>query len=363
MANRIPVGVLGATGTVGQNFIRLLEDHPWFEVAYVAASPQSAGKTMAEAVAGRWHMNTPLSSRVGKLVVEDASNIKAAKGRCALLFSAVDLDKKLIAALELEYGAAGFAVVSNNSAHRATADVPMVIPEVNPEHLDVIAAQRQARGWTTGCLAVKSNCSIQSYMTPIWALMKAGYKPRRIILSTLQAVSGAGYPGVPSLDIVDNIIPFISGEEDKSEVEPLKVFGRVENGVILPNRSITISAHCNRVPVVDGHTACVSLEFDGAKPKLEEIVPLWRAFRSVPQELGLPMAPKQPIIYTDEANRPQPRKDRDLDKAMAVTVGRLRPCNVFDIRFVGLHHNTVRGAAGGAILTAELMKARGLVVA
>jgi len=361
MATRIPVGILGATGMVGQNFIRLLENHPWFEVTYVAASPSSAGKTFAQAVAGRWHMTTPLPAAIGKLVVEDASNVAAAKGRCALMFSAVDLDKKAIAALEVAYAAAGFAVVSNNSAHRGTPDVPMIIPEVNPEHLDVIAAQRQARGWTTGCLAVKSNCSIQSYMTPIWALMQAGYQPKRIILSTMQAVSGAGYPGVPSLDIVDNIIPYIGGEEEKSEIEPLKVFGRVANGVIVPNADIKISAHCNRVAVIDGHTACVSLEFAGAKPKLEDIVPIWRAFTAVPQSLELPMAPKQPIIYTDEANRPQPRKDRDLDKAMAVTVGRLRACNVFDIRFVGLHHNTVRGASGGAILTAELMKARGLI--
>ena len=361
MANRIPVGVLGATGMVGQNFIRLLENHPWFEVVYVAASPQSAGKTFAEAVKGRWHMNTPLPANVARLMVEDAGNVKAAQGKCALVFSAVDLDKKAIAALELDYAAAGFAVVSNNSAHRGTPDVPMVIPEVNPEHLDVIRCQRQARGWTTGCLVVKSNCSIQSYMTPVWALIRAGFAPKRMILSTLQAVSGAGYPGVPSLDIVDNIIPYIGGEEEKSELEPLKIFGRLENGVIVNNSAITISAHCNRVPVIDGHTACVSLEFAGAKPKLEEIVPLWRAFRAVPQELDLPMAPRNPILYTDEPNRPQPRKDRDLDKAMAVTVGRLRKCNVFDIRFVGLHHNTVRGAAGGAILTAELMKAKGFI--
>lgn len=361
MAKRIPVGVLGATGMVGQNFIRLLEGHPWFEVTYVAASPQSAGKSYAEAVKGRWHMSTPLPAAVGRLVVTDASDVAAAAGKCAVVFSAVDLDKKAIAALELAYAAAGFAVVSNNSAHRATADVPMVIPEVNPAHLEVIHDQRRARGWTSGCLAVKSNCSIQSYMTPIWALMQAGFAPRRVILSTLQATSGAGYPGVASLDIVDNIIPYIGGEEEKSEIEPLKIFGRVANGVIVSNSDITISAHCNRVPVVDGHTACVSLEFAGAKPSLEDIVPLWRAFRGVPQELGLPLAPQQPIIYNDEPNRPQPRKDRDLDKAMAVVVGRLRKCNVFDIRFVGLHHNTVRGAAGGAILTAELMKVKGFI--
>ncbi len=361
MANRIPVGVLGATGMVGQNYIRLLENHPWFEVTYVAASPQSAGKTFAEAVKGRWHMSTPIPERVAKLMVTDASDVQAAVGKCALLFSAVELDKKVIGTVEMAYAAAGFAVVSNNSAHRATPDVPMIIPEVNPEHLAVLHHQRRTRGFTTGCLVVKSNCSIQSYMTPIWALMKAGFKPRRIILSTLQATSGAGYPGVASLDIVDNIIPYIGGEEEKSEIEPLKVFGRVEQGVIVNNSTLVISAHCNRVPVVDGHTACLSLEFEGAKPKLEDIVPLWRSFRAEPQELDLPLAPRQPIIYSDEPNRPQPRKDRDADKAMAVTVGRLRKCNVFDIRFVGLHHNTVRGAAGGAILTAELMKAKGFI--
>lgn len=361
MAPRMNVGVIGATGMVGQNYLRLLANHPWFTVNYVAASPQSAGKTYAQAVAGRWHMNGDIPDAVQQLVVGDASDVAAAQGKCDLIFSAVSLDKKAVTALELAYATAGFPVVSNNSAHRATPDVPMVIPEINPGHLDVIADQRRARGWTTGCIAVKSNCSIQSYMTPVWALWQAGYKPRTMIISTLQALSGAGHPGVASLDIQDNIVPLIKGEEEKTEIEPLKIFGRVEGGAIVNDASIAISAHCNRVAVVDGHTACVSLQFDGAAPALDEVVRIWRQFRAAPQELDLPMAPQRPIICRDEADRPQPRKDRDADKGMAVTVGRLRPCNVFDIRFVGLHHNTVRGAAGGAILTAELMKARGVI--
>jgi aspartate-semialdehyde dehydrogenase len=359
MSQRIQVGVLGATGMVGQNYIRLLENHPWLEIAYLAASPQSAGKKYRDAVAGRWQMNTPIPPAIANLVVGDANDPTAAKGRCAVVFSAVELDKQQISALEIAYASQGFAVVSNNSAHRFTADVPMIIPEINPGHLEVINAQRANRGWRNGCIVVKSNCSIQSYMTPLWALMQAGYRPSRIVLSTLQAVSGAGYPGVPSLDMVDNVVPFIKGEEEKSELEPLKIFGRVENGAIVNDASIAIAAHCNRVPVVHGHTACLSVEFASAKPSLDEVVSLWRNFRALPQELQLPLAPLQPIIYSEEPNRPQPQKDRDVDKAMAVTVGRLRKCPVFDIRFVGLHHNTVRGAAGGAILTAELMKAQG----
>jgi aspartate-semialdehyde dehydrogenase len=267
------------------------------------------------------------------------------------------MEKAAVAALELEYAAQGFAVVSNNSAHRHTPDVPMIIPEINPHHLEIIPAQRKNRGWSQGLIAVKSNCSIQSYMAPVYALIKAGCHVNKIILTTLQALSGAGYPGPAAIDLVDNIIPFIGGEEEKSEIEPLKILGRVEKNAIVNATWIDISAHCNRVPVTDGHTACVSLEFKGVKPDLKEIANIWQNFSGVPQELNLPSAPKKPIIFKTEPNRPQPRKDRDLDKAMAVTVGRLRPCNVFDIRFIGLHHNTIRGAAGGAILTAELLKA------
>ncbi len=355
---KMKVGIIGATGVVGQNYITLLAQHPWFEISYVAASPGSANKPYEEAVAGRWHMQTPIPEKVRCLTVGDANNVSEANGACQLIFSAVEMDKAMVAELELRYAENGFAVVSNNSAHRHTDDVPMIIPEINPHHLDVIPAQRQKRGWDKGLIVVKSNCSIQSYMAPLYAIIKAGYNVEKIILTTLQSLSGAGYPGPAGIDLIDNIIPYIGGEEEKSEIEPLKILGRVENGIIVSNDSIDISAHCNRVPVTDGHTACVSMAFGEKKPDLKEIAIILNSFSALPQELDLPFAPKQPIIVKEEPNRPQPRKDRDLDKAMAVTVGRLRHCNVFDARFVGLHHNTIRGAAGGAILTAELLKAR-----
>jgi aspartate-semialdehyde dehydrogenase len=345
MDKRIKVGVIGATGMVGQNYLKLLANHPWFEVVYLAASPQSAGKKYAEAVAGRWHMNTDLPEKYRDIVVEDASNVAKAAGKCSVVFSAVEMDKKAILALEEEYAAKGFAVVSNNSAHRSTEDVPLMIPEINYSHFDVIPQQRQKRGWKQGLLVVKPNCSIQSYMLPIYALIKAGY----------------GYPGPASIDMIDNVLPSLASEEDKSEVEPSKILGRVEGGKIVSDKSIKISAHCNRVPVSDGHIACVSLQFAGKKPSLDEIIGVWRNFTSQPQELKLPTAPVPPIIYRDEPDRPQPRTDRDAGNGMAVTVGRLRPCHVFDIRFVGLHHNTNRGAAGGAILTAELLVAKGYI--
>jgi aspartate-semialdehyde dehydrogenase len=250
-------------------------------------------------------------------------------------------------------------VVSNNSAHRHTPDVPVLIPEINPGHLEIIPLQQKNRGWSRGFVVVKPNCSVQSYMAPIHALREAGFPVARAIVATLQAVSGAGYPGHASIDMTDNIIPFINGEEEKSEVEPLKIFGTIEDGQFVEDGSIRISAHCNRVPVIDGHLACVSLEFASRKPSLAEIREIWLAYRSVPQELGLPFAPDRPILVREENNRPQPRKDRDADKGMAVSVGRLRSCNVFDCRFVGLSHNTVRGAAGGGILNAELLKAKG----
>lgn len=356
--SKIKVGVIGATGMVGQNYLRLLADHPWFEVTYVAASPRSAGKTYEEAVAGRWLMTDPLPGQFKNLIVGDAGDIEGAKGKCSVIFSAVSLDKEEVKKLELAYAAAGFAVISNNSAHRHTDNVPMLIPEVNHAHADIIPAQRKYYGWDTGLLAVKPNCSLQSYVTPIHALREKGYQVDRLIITTLQAISGAGYPGVPSYDMLDNIVPYIGGEEEKSEEEPLKIFGTIEDGKFVYDRSIKISAHCNRVPVVDGHIACVSMGFKGDKPELHEIVEIWENFRSLPQELDLPSAPSQPIIVRYEADRPQPRRDRDMDKGMAVSVGRLRECKVFDYRFVGLSHNTVRGAAGGAILMAELLVAK-----
>ncbi|MGE5839717.1 MAG: aspartate-semialdehyde dehydrogenase [Deltaproteobacteria bacterium] len=361
MSKRIHVGVIGATGVVGQNYIRLLNGHPWFEVAHVSASPRSAGKSYREAVAGRWHMVTEIPCNVGDLVVEDAGNVEAALGKCSVIFSAVDMEKGAVRKVEMDYASKGFVVVSNNSAHRSTEDVPILIPEINYGHCDIIPAQQRHYGWSRGLIVVKPNCSIQSYMIPIHALMQKGYKVARMIVTTLQGLSGAGYPGPSSLDIVDNILPYIGGEEEKSESEPRKVLGKVSGTRIVPDESISISAHCTRVPVVDGHSACISIEFAGAKPSLDELKAIWNSYRSVPQELDLPSAPRNPIIVREEMDRPQPRKDRDAENGMAVVVGRLRPCKVFDCRFVGLSHNTIRGAAGGAILMAELLKAKGYI--
>jgi len=264
--SKIKVGVLGATGMVGQNYVRLLENHPWFEVSFVAASPSSAGKKYSEAVSGRWHMPVPVPDAVKGLMVEDASQVAKAVGKCAFVFSALEMDKQAVQNLECEYAAHDIAVVSNASAHRWTEDVPMLIPEINPDHLAAVETQRRNRGWQKGFIVVKPNCSLQSYLTPVYALMQAGYEVRRMILATMQAVSGAGYPGVASMDIVDNVIPFIGGEEEKSEKEPLKILGRIEGGKFVNDASLVISAHCNRVPVVDGHTACVSIEFGPKKP-------------------------------------------------------------------------------------------------
>jgi aspartate-semialdehyde dehydrogenase len=356
---KIAVGVIGATGMVGQNYLRLLEGHPWFEVTHVAASAGSAGKYYKEAVANRWLMPTPIPEAVRNLTVQDANSIVDVEKKCRLVFSAVSMEKSAVTRFELDYAEKGLAVVSNNSAHRGTPDVPMIIPEINGNHLEVIDQQRQTRGWDKGLLAVKSNCSVQSYMTPVYALIAAGYPVSRMIITTLQGLSGAGYPGPSALDLVDNTIPYIKAEEKKSEIEPLKLLGKVDGATIINADAPKIAAHCNRVPVIDGHTACVSLAFDGSRPDLEETKQIWEQFTGLPQELKLPLAPLPPILYCSENDRPQPRKDRDRGQGMAVTVGRLRPCNVFDIRFVGLHHNTVRGAAGGAILTAELLKAKG----
>ncbi|MBI2832452.1 MAG: aspartate-semialdehyde dehydrogenase [Chloroflexi bacterium] len=361
MEKKLKVGVIGATGMIGQHYLRLLSNHPWFEVAYLAASPSSAGKKYSDAVAGRWHMREAIPEKFRNIVVEDAGNVAKAAGKCSLVFSAVEMDKQAILSLEAEYASNGFAVVSNNSAHRGSEDVPVLIPEINPEHLDVIPEQQKKRGWSKGFIVVKPNCSIQSYMLPIYALIKAGYPIEKMVVATLQALSGAGYPGPSAIDLVDNTLPYIGGEEEKSEIEPRKILGKLKNGKFVPDESIRISAHCNRVPVTDGHTACCSIQFAGKKPEMSEVIGIWKNFTALPQELKLPFAPIPPIIYREEDNRPQPQKDRDTGNGMAVTVGRLRKCNVFDYRFIGLHHNTVRGAAGGSILTAELLKAKGLL--
>lgn len=358
---KIKTGIIGATGMVGQTFIRLLENHPWFDVTYLAASESSAGKKYSDAVKGRWHMPCDIPSYAKNLMVHDASNYDEAIGKCTMLFTAVSLDKEQVKVMESTYAAKGFAVVSANSAYRLAPDVPVLIPEINHEHINIIPLQQKNHGWDKGFIAVKPNCSVQSYMIPMHALIAKGYKIKRMILTTLQAISGAGYPGPSTYDLLDNIIPLIKGEEEKSEVEPQRIFGTYQNGAIVSNTDIKISAHCTRVPVIDGHTACVSVEFDGKKPTEQEILDCWNNYQSVPRELGLPSAPENTIIYRDEADRPQPRKDRDNGNGMSVTVGRLRPCNVFDYRFVGLSHNTVRGAAGGAVLMAELLTAKGFI--
>jgi aspartate-semialdehyde dehydrogenase len=359
MADKIPVGIIGATGMVGQQYVRLLQHHPWFEVVYLAASPKSAGKKYSDALSGRWHGEVDIPRQAGVMIVEDAIDAARAASRCRIVFSAVDMKKEEIAALEETYASRGLAVVSNNSAHRWTPDVPIIIPEINADHLECIELQRKVRHWAAGCIVVKSNCSIQSYMIPLFALIKAGYPVETMFVATLQALSGAGYPGPSAFDMVDNVIPFISGEEEKSEMEPLKILGIISESGVEKAEKPRICAHCNRVPVLHGHTACVSLGFSRKTPPLSEIESLWSSFKAQPQTLELPSAPKQPIVVRSEPNRPQPRIDRDAEQSMAVTVGRLRKCPILDIRFVGLHHNTVRGAAGGCVLTAELMKAKG----
>jgi len=327
---KISVGVLGATGMVGQNYIALLGSHPWFQVRYAAASRRSAGMKYAEAVAGRWQLAEACDPGAGKLAVEDAGDVERAaaaraKGKCAFVFSALEMGKDETRALEEAYAAAGIPVISNSSAHRWTPDVPVLIPEINPHHADVIPAQREARGWERGFIAAKPNCSIQSYMIPLHALVQAGYLAKRLVVTTMQAVSGAGYPGVSSLDMIDNVVPYIAGEEEKSEMEPLKIFGVAMSGKIKNAIMPKISACCNRVPVIDGHMACVNLQFGAKKPSIGEIKKIWAEFRGLPQEQKFPSAPQQPIIYLEEEDRPQPRRDRCLGRAMSVAIGRLRP--------------------------------------
>ncbi|MCQ2578313.1 MAG: aspartate-semialdehyde dehydrogenase [Treponema sp.] len=359
---KINVGVLGATGMVGQRYIKLLEDHPWFKVTYVAASPRSAGKAYKDAVSSRWLIGANIPADVADLIVEDANDASKAIGKCKFVFSALEMDKDAIKALEAAYAAEGIPVVSNASANRWTEDVPMLVPEINYSHLDVIAEQKKHHGWDKGFIAVKPNCSLQTYMMPLHALIMAGYPVKRMIVTTLQATSGAGYPGVPSFDMIDNIVPYIGGEEEKTEKECLKILGTVKDGKIENATLPKVSSTCTRVPVIDGHTACVSLEFDlpdDKKPSLEDIERVWTSYSSVPQELKLPSAPEHAIVVRHEENRPQPRRDRETEKGMACVIGRLRPCNVFDIKFVALSHNTKRGAALGGILNAELLKAKG----
>ena len=353
---KMKVGVVGATGMVGQRFLTLLEDHPYFEVTALAASARSAGKTYEEAVGARWKMKTPMPEKYKSMKVIDAAEIEAMGKLCSFVFCAVDMKKDEIKALEEAYARAEIPVVSNNSANRWTPDVPMVIPEINDAHLEVIAAQRKRLGTKRGFIAVKPNCSIQSYVPALTPLLK--FEPYEIVATTYQAISGAGKTFKEWPEMIDSIIPYIGGEEEKSEQEPLRVWGKVENGEIVKADEPKITTQCIRVPVSDGHTAAVFVKFR-KKPTKEEILKAWAEFSGKPQALGLPHAPEQFITYFEEDNRPQAALDRDIYGGMGVTVGRLREDSIYDYKFVGLSHNTLRGAAGGAVLIAELLYREG----
>lgn len=351
------VGVIGATGMVGQRFVSLLENHPWFKVSVLAASPRSAGKTYSEAVGARWAMATPMPQNMKSVVVLDAeADVKKIAGMVDFVFCAVDMKKDEIKALEERYARAECPVMSNNSAHRHTPDVPMIIPEVNPEHADIIPAQRGRLGTKRGFIAVKSNCSIQSYVPALHPL--AGFGITRVLACTYQAISGAGKTFETWPEMVDNVIPFIGGEEQKSELEPLKVWGKVEGDKIVDAASPSITTQCIRVPASDGHMAAVFASFE-QKPTLEQIKEKWFSFAGEPQNLNLPSAPAQFLRYFEEDNRPQTKLDRMLENGMGVSIGRLRPDTQYDVKFVSLSHNTIRGAAGGAVLMAELLAAKG----
>ncbi|HAB61975.1 MAG TPA: aspartate-semialdehyde dehydrogenase [Lachnospiraceae bacterium] len=360
MSSKLRVGILGATGMVGQRFISLLENHPWFEVVAVAASPRSAGKSYEEAVGDRWKMTTPMPEAVKKLVVLNVNEVEEVSSKVDFVFSAVDMTKDEIKAIEEAYAKTETPVVSNNSAHRWTPDVPMVVPELNPEHLEVIADQRKRLGTTKGFIVVKPNCSIQSYTPALHALKEFG--PKVVVATTYQAISGAGKTFKDWPEMVGNIIPFIGGEEEKSEQEPLRIWGKVEDGKIVKAAGPVITTQCIRVPVLNGHTAAVFVSFD-KKPTKDQMIEAWRNFKGLPQELELPSAPKQFIQYCEEENRPQINIDVDYENGMGVSIGRLREDTVYDYKFVGLSHNTVRGAAGGAVLIAELLKAQGYITA
>jgi len=353
---KLKVGVIGATGMVGQRFLLLLENHPYFEVAVLAASARSAGQSYEKAVGERWKMSVPMPEKYKNMIVKDASDIDSVKPYVSFVFCAVDMKKPDILALEEAYAKAEIPVVSNNSANRWTPDVPMVIPEINDSHLEVIEHQRKRLGTKRGFIAVKPNCSIQSYVPALTPLLK--YKPTQIVATTYQAISGAGKTFKEWPEMIDNVIPYIGGEEEKSEQEPLRVWGKVENGEIVKADAPLITTQCIRVPVTNGHTAAVFVKFEN-KPTKEEILEAWKNFAGKPQALGLPSAPTQFITYFEEDNRPQAALDRDIYGGMGVTVGRLREDTLFDYKFVGLSHNTVRGAAGGAVLIAELLYREG----
>ncbi|MDO4294947.1 MAG: aspartate-semialdehyde dehydrogenase [bacterium] len=360
MEKKLRVGILGATGMVGQRFIALLENHPWYEVVTVAASPRSAGQRYEDAVAGRWKMTTPMPEGVKDLIVMNVNEVEKVAASVDFVFSAVDMSKDEIRAIEEAYAKTETPVVSNNSAHRWTPDVPMVVPEINPEHFEVIPFQKKRLGTTRGFIAVKPNCSIQSY-APVLTAWKE-FEPYEVVATTYQAISGAGKTFKDWPEMEGNIIPFIGGEEEKSEQEPLRLWGKIEDGVIVKAEEPKITCQCIRVPVLNGHTAAVFVKFRKKATK-EELIEKLLAFRGLPQELELPSAPKQFIQYMEEENRPQVSLDVDFERGMGISIGRLREDSIYDYKFVGLSHNTVRGAAGGAVLCAELLTAKGFIQA
>lgn len=360
MSDKLKVGILGGTGMVGQRFISLLENHPWFEVTTIAASPRSAGKTYEEAVGDRWKMDTPMPEAVKKIIVMNVNEVEHVASQVDFVFSAVDMTKEEIKKIEEEYAKTETPVVSNNSAHRWTPDVPMVVPEINPDHMKVIEFQKKRLGTTRGFVAVKPNCSIQSY-APVLTAWKE-FEPVEVVATTYQAISGAGKTFKDWPEMEGNIIPYIGGEEEKSEKEPLRIWGSIQDGVIVPAASPVITCQCIRVPVLNGHTAAVFVRFKN-KPTKEQLIEKLKNFSGEPQRLGLPSAPKQFIQYLEEDNRPQVALDVDFENGMGISVGRLREDTVYDYKFVGLSHNTVRGAAGGAVLCAELLKAQGYITA
>ena len=360
MEKKLRVGILGATGMVGQRFISLLENHPWFEVVALAASARSAGKTYEEAVGGRWKMTTPMPEGVKKLVVMNVNEVEKVAAEVDFVFSAVDMTKEEIRAIEEAYAKTETPVVSNNSAHRWTPDVPMIVPELNPEHLEVLKYQKERLGTKKGFIVVKPNCSIQSYTPALHALRE--FEPEVVVATTYQAISGAGKTFKEWPEMEGNIIPYIGGEEEKSEQEPLRIWGHIENGQIVKADGPVITTQCIRVPVLNGHTAAVFVKFK-KKPTKEEILDRWKNYKGLPQELELPSAPKQFIQYLEEDNRPQVALDVDYERGFGISMGRLREDTVYDYKFVGLSHNTVRGAAGGALLTAELLTKQGYIEA
>lgn len=357
---KLKAGIVGATGMVGQRFVTLLAEHPYFEISALIASPRSAGKSYREAVGPRWKLETPMPEKAAEMTVLSSDDTRAIADACDFVFCAVNMPKEEVVELEERLARAELPVVSNNSANRWTPDVPMMIPEINDSHLSVIPFQKKRLGTRRGFIAVKPNCSIQSYVPALTPLL--GFGPRRVVATTYQAISGAGKTFREWPEMVGNVIPYIGGEEEKSEQEPLRIWGHVENGAIVKAQAPVITTQCIRVPVIDGHMAAVFVDFE-KKPAREEILAAWKNYRGRPQELELPSAPAQFLTYFEEDNRPQTALDRDLYGGMGISLGRLREDPIFDYKFVGLSHNTLRGAAGGALLNAELLYREGYISA